>query len=59
MMKEKPKMYIVRKYVKASSVLSALRKEPKVPVHDVFVDENWKATNLADAIGFTVPSKPE
>ena len=50
--KEKPKLYIVRKYIKAVSVKHALRLEPKTDVHDCWVDEGFKTTHLADAIGF-------
>lgn len=55
MSKRTQKMYVVRKYVMAESVSSALRKERKVKPHEVFVDEDWRKQNkdrLADAIGF-------
>lgn len=52
MKREKPKMFIVRKYVKASSISGAIRKEKSVSPHDVYVDETWKGEHLADAIGF-------
>lgn len=48
-------MYIVRKYVKADSVASALRKEKGIKVHEIYVDDEWrkrKSDNLASAIGF-------
>lgn len=50
--KEKPKMYVVRKYIKALSVSQALRKDKTTQVHDCYVDESWKENNLSDAIGF-------
>ena len=49
---KKPKMYIVRKYIKATNVKQALRKEPATPVHDLWIDSEWKDKQLADAIGF-------
>jgi hypothetical protein len=51
----KPKMYIVRKYVMAKDCKDALRQERSIPVHDVFIDQQWsdgQVVNLADAIGF-------
>lgn len=48
----KPMMYVVRKYVKASSVAEAIRLEKSIKPHEVFVDESWQKTMLADAIGF-------
>lgn len=52
--KEKEKLYIVRKYIKAKDVKSALRKEPKTAVHDLWIDEEWRNQHLASAIGFEV-----
>ncbi len=49
---EKPKMYIVRKYIKAKDLKQAIRLEPKTPIHDCWIDNDWKETHLADAIGF-------
>lgn len=50
--KDKDKMYIVRKYVKAGSVAEVLRKEHKTAVHEVYIDDKWQEKHLADAIGF-------
>jgi hypothetical protein len=55
MTRKHDKMYVIRKYVKASSVAEALRKELSAKPHEVFVDEEWRKANtdrLADAIGF-------
>ena len=52
MKREGQKMYVVRKYVKAISVAQALRREKDAPVHEIFVEDKWKDTHLADAIGF-------
>ena len=49
---EKPKMYIVRKYIKAVDVKQALRKEPTTPVHDLWIKEDWADKHLPEAIGF-------
>lgn len=35
------KKYIVRKYIEASSVEEALKKDKRTPPHDVFVDPDW------------------
>lgn len=56
---EKPKMYVVRKYVKAMNVKQALHKEPKIEVHDVYLDNNWSDRELASAIGFDDGNYPE
>lgn len=49
------KLYVIKKYVMATSVKHALRQEPKAPVDSVWIDDEWikgNAKNLADAIGF-------
>lgn len=33
------KIYIIRKYIKAKSAKDALKKEPRVPVDDIWTDE--------------------
>ena len=50
--KEKDKVYIVRKYIKATDVKQALRKESATPVHDVYVSDDWGKEHLSYAIGF-------
>lgn len=52
MSKEKPKLYIIRKYVKANNVTHALRLEKKTPVHDCWIEEKWQEKELPSAIGF-------
>lgn len=49
---EKPKMYVVRKYIKAISAAQAIRKDKNTPVHDCWISEDWKPDHLASAIGF-------
>jgi hypothetical protein len=58
-MKEKQKLYVVRKYIKAGNAAQALRKDKTTPVHDVWVEDNWKDKSLADAIGFHVDNPTE
>lgn len=48
-------MFVIRKYVKAKSASDAIKKERKMPVDEVWVDDDWKkenATKLGDALGF-------
>lgn len=51
------KVYVVKKYVRATSIAEAIAKEKKAPVDDCFVDEAWRKNQdqLASAIGFHVP----
>lgn len=49
---EKPKMYIVRKYIMATNASQAIRKDKQTPVHDAWVNDDWKPDHLASAIGF-------
>lgn len=51
----KPKLFIVRKYIKALSAKEAIKKDKATPVDEVWVDDEWKKNQqygLADAIGF-------
>lgn len=50
-MKKNEKVFVVRKYVNASSASDAIKKEKKVPVSDVWMDEDFKKS-LPSAIGF-------
>lgn len=62
-MKEKPKLFVVRKYIKARTAAEAIRKDRTTDVSEVWVDDEWKkgaATELASAIGFNIErSEPE
>ena len=49
---EKLKMYVVRKYIMAANAAQAIRKDKTTPVHDAWVDTEWKTDHLASAIGF-------
>jgi hypothetical protein len=49
------KLYVVRKYIKASSASEAIRKDRKHPVDDVWIDDAWKENKnqgLSYAVGF-------
>lgn len=62
MIKDKRKLFVIKKYVMALSARDALRKESKIPVDDVWIDEDWKkgqSNQLASAIGFGVDSYQE
>ena len=59
-MKQNKKMFVVKKYIMASSAKEALRKERKVAADDCWVDDDWRKNNtdnLASAIGFTTTGK--
>lgn len=55
-MKSKADQYIIRKYVMAKSALGAIRQDKKTPVHDCWIDEDWKKQQnqqLESCIGFS------
>ena len=59
---QKPKMFIVRKYVMARSVQEALKLERSAPIHEVFIDDEWSKgnrTELASAIGYKIDRNDE
>lgn len=54
-MATKKKLYIVRKYIMASSAHEALKLERKRRPDDVFIDSDWQRNNptqLESVIGF-------
>jgi hypothetical protein len=54
--KDRHKLYVIKKFVKATSVADAIRQDKKAPVDSVWIDDDWAKGNakpLADAIGFT------
>lgn len=56
-MKPKPKLFVIRKYIKAYSAAEAIKKDRTTPPDEVWIDDDWKNGNrkeLADAIGFKV-----
>lgn len=59
MKKSNAKLYVVRKYIKATSAAEALRLEPSHKPDDVWVDDDWKRlanTEREAAIGFMASS---
>ncbi len=44
------KLFVVRKYIMASSAIQAIRKDKTSPVDDVWVDEDFKKDNLKKTI---------
>jgi hypothetical protein len=56
---ERQKLYVVRKYVMARSVVEAARKERSAPVHEIFIDEKWHESHIAEAVGFTTNTRHE
>jgi hypothetical protein len=53
------KLYVIRKYVKTYSAVDALKKEKRLPIDDIYVDDDWRknqSDNLSEALGFR-PSK--
>lgn len=58
MKKFKQKLYVIRKYVMASSASGAIKKEKNQKVDDVWIDDDYKRNmtqKLEPAIGFEVP----
>jgi hypothetical protein len=51
---ERPKMYVVRKYIKATNATQAILKDKTTKVHDVYIDAEWQSRHLPSAIGFHV-----
>jgi len=53
-MKHRHKLYVVKKYIKATSATHAIRLDKTTPVHDVWIDDKWAERDLPAAIGFGV-----
>jgi len=61
-MGDKYKLFIIKKYVRATSASHALRLEKKQKADGCWVDDDWRKNNtdkLADAIGFGVTREEE
>lgn len=61
-MKEKKpdkKLFIVRKYIEAHTLLEAIKKEKTIPVTEIWIDEDWKKAqgSKTSAIGFHLPDE--
>jgi len=55
--KQPQKLFIVKKYIMASSAHEALKKERRVRPDDVWVDDEWKkekGNRLESVIGYQV-----
>lgn len=51
----KQKLFVVKKYIMATSAVDAIRKEKHVKPDDVWIDDEWsngKRGPLAEAAGF-------
>src|SRR3989304_4463963 len=58
MIKPLRKLFVVKKYVYASSAEEALRREKRVRPDDVWIDEDWKKANsekMDGRMGFIKP----
>lgn len=58
MKKQTQKLFVIKKYIMASSAHDALKKERKIRPDDVWIDDDWKKRQedprqLESAIGFT------
>lgn len=51
------KLFVIKKYVMATSAKDAIRKERSAQIDDVWIDENWKEKHLNEAMGFRTPTK--
>lgn len=57
MKNKRQKLFIVKKYIMASSAHDALKKERRHRPDDVWVDDDWRKQNpteLESAIGFNI-----
>jgi len=43
---KKQDLYVVRKFVMAKDAQHAIKKEKKIPVADVWMDEEWKRDKI-------------
>jgi hypothetical protein len=57
--KARNKLFVIRKYVRATSAAEAIRMDKRTAVDDVWIDDTWKAENLPGAIGFEVARNEE
>lgn len=52
-------MFVVKKYIKAKDAAEAIKLDKVTPVHDVWVDEEWKKQELPSAIGFKTSTESD
>lgn len=52
---------MIQKKIMAKTALEALKKESKIPVHEVFISSDWEKNNIEkeDAIGFCMPTNKD
>lgn len=50
-MKKMKKLYVIRKYVKATSVAEAIKLERNVKPDGVWVDDEWAKANVSELEG--------
>lgn len=56
-MKKDAKMFVVRKYIMASSLMEARKLDKVTEPQEIWIDDEWKndkKNNLSTAIGFDV-----
>lgn len=59
-MKKDQKLYIVKKYIYATSCAEAIKKDKVAPVDDCWMDDTWRQKSLNDrndSIGFKLTKK--
>jgi len=58
-MTPKPMLYVVKKYIAATTAGEAIRKEKQTPVHEVWMEEDYKIVNLVKMVGLPEEEQPE
>jgi hypothetical protein len=43
---KKQKLYVIRKYIKATSAKDAIKKDKRTEVDDVWIDEKWQGEDI-------------
>ena len=52
-------LYVVKKYIAATTAGEAIRKEKQTPVHEVWMEEDYKIVNLVKMVGLPEEEQPE
>lgn len=52
-MNSKNKQYIIRKYVMATSIKDALKKEKEIDAEEVYINDEWVKNKDFTVLGFT------
>lgn len=53
--KDRPKLYVLRKYVVAINATDAIRLDETTSVHEVEMEAEWRSLNLDEAMGLPTP----